>query len=113
MINYEELNRKLAEWAGWESIKPISFGRNWKSPRDEWFYRCPNFTQSLDACFEWLVPKIYLCGIGMMGHNEPSLVSYYVSIKMAEGKVFFSEAKTLALTLCLAIEKLVDDQGNR
>ena len=38
----QELNRKLAEWA--------------ECFRED---QLPDFTQSLDDCFKWLVPKVY------------------------------------------------------
>ncbi|GAG55293.1 unnamed protein product [marine sediment metagenome] len=61
----EELNKKLAEWAGFSS--EIFQGRRiWFAPDVEHLpalqyyedYRySPDFPSSLDACFEWLVPK--------------------------------------------------------
>jgi len=62
----------------------------------------PNFIQSLDACFKWVVPKaiVELADIDL------------TTIKEATYKLFQlwaqQDARSHALALCLAIEKLVD-----
>ena len=54
------MNEKLAEWAGFRLVSnvPVPYYQN---PNRQAVTRSgdmPNFTQSLDACFEWLVPKL-------------------------------------------------------
>jgi len=118
MTEEKELNEKLARWAGVEPIK-----RDWqrttvkcsegKLSEDGYSLPCdietyteleyPDFTTSLDACFKWLVPKL--------GED------YWIIVDPPKGKViivlgFVEEAKgvaeTSALSLCRAIEKLID-----
>ena len=80
----EELNKKLAEWAGfkqrgmsytgfhiWVNPNEIRhFDRSMREQQGEEYprmpdkdkhYQCPNFTESLDACFKWLVPRLFSC----------------------------------------------------
>jgi len=65
------MNEKLAGWAGFrqlsKGVRGFHYERgekimNWMPPGEtEWFMgrdRVPHFTDSLDACFEWLVPKL-------------------------------------------------------
>ncbi len=61
-MNEQKLNKKLAEWAGLKQV-PRYDGTDMSNPL--WLYPdgnhdnlCPGFTQSLDACFKWLVPKV-------------------------------------------------------
>jgi len=107
------LNRKLAEWAGLKVISTMDFkdrGELYIEFKDGDgminFLEC--FTQSLDACFKWLVPKAQETNeiqillppgtaqraIVIIGHNAPI------------------EAKTPALALCKAIEKLIGDKDD-
>jgi len=98
----EDLNKKLAEWAGLNTthkFDPIGVG-NLKicrhcgsiSPPIIKYCNVPNFTQSLDACFKWLVPKL-------------SQAQYYEVLRS-----IFVKTETTALNLCLAIEKLIDGE---
>ena len=113
----QELNEKLAKWAGNFDFTPD--GR-YEAPDGEWNI---NFTESLDACFKWLVPKLrindkypYLNEIII----DPVVCDdemYYVYLRYDslhdDGCVEREEAQTsskvLALALCLAIEKLIDE----
>jgi len=106
-MNKQELNKKLAEWAGfkWD-------GRGWHYPRvgeKAHVVYCPdlpNFTQSLDACFEWLVPKLKYVIISNWNKKKRPTVSVFDG----EGTCFMESAETPALALCLAIEKLIDSE---
>lgn len=135
-MNEQELSKKLAEWAGFTESHHISDDGY---PRFRWqrgdaFWRrpdrkttqvhCPNFTQSLDACFKWLVPK--LNGMGWyVNLMQVSLNAYW---KCQLWSPFDGTAPTItletlqarpvvqdndpALALCLAIEKLIDGEKN-
>lgn len=154
-----EKNRKLAEWVGFRhmpykeeheiaSIKDESSHRrigsgwgwvhpNWVYGNGKWSLELPNFTQSLDACFEWLVPKLGWCSVehivavDPMGfpkkdyelpYTEPKR-DYYVSdapryhwyratLWAEDGNnKLVGDAGTPALALCLAIEKLIDGEA--
>ena len=116
-----ELNKKLAEWAGiryepdqdvFKVIFPdgswYNIGHNWVLDEVE-----PNFTESLDACFKWLVPELYereyyyeLLQWNSRQHKA------IINKRTVEWAVTASDAvaKTPALALCLAIEKLIDGE---
>ena len=104
----EELNKKLAEWAGFqekwgEIIAPN--GAIW------WENELPNFTQSLDACFKWLVPRLWICNItleeGIFWDVHVSIPDYHGRNKHGSGQAL---SENPALALCLAIEKLIDKE---
>ncbi len=111
----EKLNRKLAEWVGFELKKVQCVGLIYYEQEQEcWYYKgreygfnIPLFTKSLDACDKWLMPKLTSFSLVMMGHNDPELVGHYVSIRVHK-TIYSAEAKSFALALCQAIEKLVD-----
>lgn len=129
----QELNRKLAEWAGFHFIKvdlipshkrPDDYLTNYWSAFNHWVYpdgtktkgNCPDFTQSLDACFKWLVPKL----IGKGFTVAPQIVissdevgwfaSIYPNAPETKGGISVV-ADTAASVLCLAIEKLIEGKG--
>jgi len=67
----QKLNEKLAKWAGFTHVpyQKDDYGRKlnddcWLQPNEimqcgnNWSFKPPNFTDSLDACFRWLVPKL-------------------------------------------------------
>lgn len=132
-VGKQKLNKKLAEWAGFEE-KPnaVSFGTiDWPdyvwhdpegNPRPDG--GISNFTQSLDVCFKWLVPKIKSSclnnyDLSMRGWSDYNGKDqgYYWNICRDDSQVvgmrFVEErievAETPALALCLAIEKLIDE----
>ena len=104
-MNEQELNEKLAKWAEF-IYQEIKFGGNtipqWYWEKEWGHWEPPNFTQSLDACFKWLVPKatVVLADIDLS------------TIKEAVHKLFQlwaeQDAASHALALCLVIEKLID-----
>jgi len=116
-MDEQYLNKKLAEWAGWKDITDSPFGMIAFDPLEKqgavlYKRNVPDFTQSLDACFKWLVPK-------MLESLRPvSILAYPVSGKYpnigfhcelnGSAKDHYAEAGTPALALCLAIEKLID-----
>ena len=112
-MNEQELNKKLAEWAGFVfdegaeyGIPPV-FGL-WYSPDNDQigYPEPPQFTQSLDACFKLLVPKLDKARV--LTNDAPSGDRFYngeVELYSIKATVT-SDTPTLAL--CLAIEKLID-----
>jgi len=102
---HEELNKKLAEWAGFcdahsgTSKAGISYWQPGKYPHKA---PCPRFTESLDACFEYLVPKLYYIEI-KSASNVP-----FVSVKIShENRDYYGKHEIPALAICLAIEKII------
>jgi len=74
-----------------------------------------DFTHSLDACFEWLVPKV-VCTIkwielksGDLGHRARIMRLEMYTEPQIEYEGF--DRETPALALCKAIEKLIDEEA--
>lgn len=119
-----ELNRKLAKWAGfiegdikkhyyWET-----FGARvakWQEPGKEWHIKLPNFTESFDALFEWIVPELKEIDIEFdftFTEDEGGRMCE-VTLQPFTGygntRVYYSARDyNPALALCLAIEKLIE-----
>jgi len=118
LLNEQELNRKLAEWAGFKfSVRGYTFppgadtypwNAYWKDGQ-----RTPNFTQSFDACLKWLVPLLWICHIelldGIFWSVEVSIPDLRGSGEHGSGKAL---DENLALALCLAISILIDGEQN-
>ena len=110
----EELNKKLAEWAGLIVILPDEGATDGWDMREDthlgyhsigWI----DFTQSLDACFKWLVPK-YLAEVSQLPMGFSSIMAIHAHL-FAEWLKIMNEKIEPALALCLAIEKLVDSEA--
>ena len=119
----QELNKKLAEWAGFiQSETAMELGKC----AGHYFYRqpdggtcldieLPNFTESLDACFEWLVPKLDEIGEHYLVFqravwNQPTPKSVTISFVSGRDRDYEGQDETYALALCLAIEKLIGEK---
>ena len=114
-MNEQELNKKLAEWAGFKSTD-VPDVLNYQQGHKEWCYpnlRCkldlPTFTQSLDACFKWLVPKLKHYELSNWAWKKHTGWAGIEKIERIEYR--FAIADTPALALCLAIEKLIDKES--
>ncbi len=99
-IKETNLNRKLAEWAGWYDFNKDGCGyppnATAKQPR---LY--PIFTTSLDACFKWLVPKLKRWEMG----NNAESCAYFIA-SLADTKYpAKTQAETPSMALCLAIDE--------
>ncbi len=116
-MDRQELNKKLAEWAGfvykfggeWFYEKYKSTNAWYEAPNGRRFKDLPKFTQSLDACFKWLVPKLFRWSLTNVGFDARVIRA----MAEAEGrdKLIYqvtAEAETPALALCLAIERLIE-----
>ena len=105
----KELKKKLAEWADWEELTDTPFGTIGFDPLEKQgavLYKrsIPDFPESLDACFKWLVPKLYTLQITTL-ENRGTTAEAQLNNKWGVGG---NEAPALAL--CLAIEKLIDGE---
>lgn len=109
----QELNKKLTEWVGIKFTDPTKKYVTLREYADILNDGRPDFTQSLDACFKWLVPKLQ--------DQELFVTLLTSSIQFPDGSFscllslgmhvqIETRAKTSALALCLAIEKLIDSQ---
>ena len=117
-MNEQELNKKLAEWAGFfygHSRDALTL-----EPTQGWYYpsatssacmgiELPNFTQSLDACFKWLVPKAILKFCQLFKVDIKDAYKYLFQWWIDE-RFKLNDVEVDALALCLAIEKLIDSQ---
>ena len=108
-MDERELNKKLAEWAGWKEVDfPLIF--NLETPIIRGIVqgqpmRAEFFTQSLDACFNWLVPK----GIEkLMSCGFSSMTAYTILLDRMRDLIIW-KGNAPALALCLAISKI--DRG--
>ena len=111
-MNEQELNKKLAEWAGFKIEDSVINGvHDWIAyDKNKQGYRIitANFTQSLDACFKWLVPKLYRVSIGVNNAPDGNVFwNAFVGYEEPEQLVGVTNANP-ALALCLAIEKLIN-----
>ena len=87
----QKLNKELTEWAGLEDVLELG--------------RICTFTQSFDACIEWLVPKI-------KGYTLQSCDDGHLAYVFTETSKEFGIDRRPALAMCLAIEKLIDGEHN-
>jgi len=135
-MDEQELNKKLAEWAGFKlkdnpyySTERLSNGEGgfhleqvrYQSYWDKDGYahlKLPSFIQSLDCCIKWLIPKLNELGWGM-NFFQAINNEYWKCVLWEWGNPFTTaldhireDSKDPALALCLAIEKLIDDKKN-
>jgi hypothetical protein len=94
MTDQEKLNKKLEIWV---------FGH-------KQHLSC-KFPNSLDACFEWLVPKVRATH-HIHFHSYDGKVDWRVVLSNAN-ETIYGRDNNPALALCLAIEKLIDTQGKK
>jgi hypothetical protein len=113
-MNEQEINKKLAEWAGFKQVtKHEVYDKGyytiWETDTGYPLARLPDFTSSLDACFQYLVPKLNTMERRIHMITQPrGRRDFFCSIG---GKYFphyttYAEAPTLAL--CKAILKLIE-----
>lgn len=112
-MDEQALNKKVAEWAGFrQELAPDSFrhiyGDIWRFPNSWWAHEPPNFTQSLDACFKWLVPNLQRVEITQeLKQQSYARIVVQPNLKYEDYQEWDD---TPALALCLAIEKLIDGE---
>ena len=115
----EELNKKLAEWAGFKKARRCGDGETIYYPPNMSVFAATcedcNFTHSLNACFEWLVPKLTQLDINAkisLDYQVTCNVGIYFSNPADDDfptkQVAYGVEKTPALALCKAIEQLID-----
>jgi hypothetical protein len=111
-ISTQELKSRLSEWAG---FKWDTTAKCWKDPTGK---TCdfPDFVESLDSCFHWLLPHLKLLRIDFSGSGispngditewQVGIVSY---TKPRHNQVYgFAESASEAL--CRAIYNLLIDR---
>lgn len=114
-MSNEELNKKLAEWAGFKDAHiddlghPIYRKVSVRTGADWEWAKIPDFTNSLDTCFKWLVPKLTVRY--PLIHFNTNDDNYSCCSIGANGNKYFSGWGTPALALCKAIEQLIDKES--
>lgn len=109
----DELNRKLAEWAGFKLVMAVDKDtlwsmRLWVDPLTNQGGKHPNFTHSLGVCFKWLVPKLKCLVLEAdLRGDGVYLAKVWAYVGDYELQATAWE-KTPALAICRAIEKVID-----
>ena len=116
-----ERNEKLAKWAGFVYFDhPPVFGPNlnniktgWYYPGEEPCYHLPDFKNSVDLCFKWLVPELnkrgYYYELFQWNNNEHKAVIIKPTKYWAD--IIASEiTDTPASALAEAIGKVIDNE---
>lgn len=126
----QKLNEKLAKWAGFHQVTrkevyDLGHYTTWENNRGYFESRLPNFTDSLDTCRKWLIPKLDKCSISTnkalsINVDCPDRFTIEVMIdKSYRTKGGFLVRNELwsriredspSLALCLAIENLIDKE---
>ena len=106
MTDQEKLSEKLAIWAGLRQNKLGVYGI--RDTNGSFHKPDKMFTDSLDACFKWLMPEFIKAF-----HNNPLaiellLIDWREDIKHASQ---FADVSFYAKRFCLAIEKLIDAEN--
>lgn len=119
----DTLNKKLAQWAGIkyepdeDEFKVIFPDGDWYNIGHDWELKDediePRFTQSLDACFQWLTPKLIEmdCYI-QLNNGDYWTGEIWERAVVGRNTRHIGEAETPALALCLAVEKLIDEKDS-
>ena len=118
-LDEQKLNRKLAKWAGFYDTKhPVI--DNWRTPdrkKSISVHDLPSFVESLDDCFEHLVPKLEPLGYDLEICNDLELMGWSVCLHNTTSECSIAspiehcQLEEIALALCLAIEKLINNES--
>jgi len=118
MTSEQELNEKLARWAGFTHHEYRIFESEytntriddpcWEYPNGRDSYKVPNFTTDLNACFKWLVPELQKTGelfdITITPTPRSGLIWRVSTVSFGDYEQF-----TLAEALWEAIEQLIKE----
>ena len=119
----EELNKKITEWLGlcWHEFTEsderdpvISYCSKCGKPNYEYDLEAKvwepinqniEFTSNPKACFEQIVPKL---GYMVLQYEDNE---YYADVSIGERYAEAYGEKTASMALCLATEKLIDEES--
>jgi len=121
MPDQEIIQEAIAKWLGFHKV-PSNYSTQaflWEAPNGGHSIDIPDFMESLDACFEWLVPKINYWRI-----TNDELGIFYGKVeadirihtnrnpnKFMGWEYGSAKADTAALALFLAIDQLINTSG--
>ena len=117
-MSNEELNKKLARWAGLHRNEPT--GGFWWDSEDNLIFDFhkleeKGFTGSLDNCFEWLEPELYERGYRYKLERMESghlMVIVKLSISYISEPVTHVTDDTASLAFATAGGRLIDESHN-
>jgi len=110
----QELNRKLAEWAGFRPFPQKGWEGEYAPPEGVqvvWTTFRPRFTQSLDQCFKWLAPKLFHLDWNLKLFSDDGY--YFAQLEKQDQSDEWSSVVGVlepALAFCLAVELLADEE---
>jgi hypothetical protein len=120
-----ELNKKLTQWVfpkvkfhygEWDTEKVCPeiniAGKPYRTHAID-YKLMPNFIQSLDACFELLMPKLEGLELKYVALKKAgNLSGAYCSARLFQGSRQYDSGitETPALALCKAVEKLINSE---
>jgi len=114
MPDQEIIQEAIAKWLGFHKV-PSNYSTQaflWEAPNGGHSIDIPDFMESLDACFEWIVPRIWkekfwmqLLGDGIIGwdcriHHLNSNDNYSIY-----------QHKELPMAICLATKELINKEA--
>ena len=113
-----KLKEKLALWVGFEHevCSSVKRGHCWVDPLEGGHEEePPNFPESLDACFEWLVPKLFEKGYWIKADHSHSQYhseshTYTLGRHIFTGSEVTVSNEKPAVAFCLAVEQLIDGE---
>jgi hypothetical protein len=104
----KDLNKLLAEWAGFELVVSSYPGSKFtieywclKDQREKGSFVF-DFPNSLNNCYEWLVPKMKSCSITSLKEEN-----HTVKIVLEDGTKNELSSDSAPMSLCLALEQLI------
>jgi hypothetical protein len=119
MIVNEKLNKKIAKWCGWKYFPEEDQDRRWLIPKpyNVWTWNCPNFTNSMDACVKWVIPKLHskLFRLSLYTYInlEPLVQIDLAGLTLPEDSpiCYRGFGETIPIAFCLVVEKLIDSES--
>ena len=102
----DELNKKLAEWAGLSlAEEPDPYSGFYLFADTDGICHTADFTHSLNACFKWLVPKLSKPSVHFYFGDNGCICRLYTGSET--GRRYEVEAESPSLALCRAIERMI------
>lgn len=109
----DELNRKLAGWAGFK-VRWFKVGGKIYAEYPDGSLDTVDFTSSLDACFKWLRGELHKRGYNILFVAEANGYCKWALVPINPELPMFTQyslnSNEEALTLCKAIEQLIDSE---
>jgi len=107
----QELNRKMLEFAGFVLAPYSAFDIPiWQDSNGVAYLVEPDFTRSMDACIEHILPKLQEMGCSWyIGQPVGDIVHSHIHW-IDSDKKFSGYDKEPSMAFCLAVEKMIDNK---